>query len=70
MYVDRNDQIRAKNHKRGARVSIRRSLGNSSDVPDKRSLHWPGMKQDVYKVVKECEVCQLNKGERVASPGL
>lgn len=28
------------------------------------------MKQDVYKWVKHCEVCQINKGENVKYPGL
>lgn len=38
----------------------------------KRSFYWKGMKKEVYKYVSECEcdVCQRNKTETVASPGL
>lgn len=31
---------------------------------------WPGMKSDVQNWVKDCEVCQRNKGEHVPTPGL
>ncbi|KAJ1686917.1 hypothetical protein LUZ63_018307 [Rhynchospora breviuscula] len=36
----------------------------------KSMFYWPNMKEDVYKYVRTCEVCQLNKGEHVKSPGL
>ncbi|KAJ3687587.1 hypothetical protein LUZ61_016751 [Rhynchospora tenuis] len=36
----------------------------------KRYVYWPGMKNDVCSIVKECEICQMNKHENVASPGL
>ncbi|KAJ1699965.1 hypothetical protein LUZ63_008477 [Rhynchospora breviuscula] len=36
----------------------------------KSMFHWPHMKEDVHKFVSECEVCQLNKGEHVKTPGL
>ncbi|KAF7117140.1 hypothetical protein RHSIM_RhsimUnG0001600 [Rhododendron simsii] len=36
----------------------------------KRSFYWKGMKKAVFKFVAECDVCQRNKTETVASPGL
>ncbi|KAJ4814811.1 polyprotein [Rhynchospora pubera] len=36
----------------------------------KKIFYWPGLKETVKEVVKNCEVCQLNKGEHVATPGL
>ncbi|KAJ1687481.1 hypothetical protein LUZ63_018871 [Rhynchospora breviuscula] len=36
----------------------------------KSTFYWPGMKEAVHQFVKECEVCQLNKGEQVLTPGL
>lgn len=36
----------------------------------KRSFDWKGMKKAVFKFVAECDVCQRNKTETVASPGL
>lgn len=31
---------------------------------------WPGMRKDIKKLVRECQVCQVNKSENVMSPGL
>lgn len=36
----------------------------------KRSFYWRGLKGSVNRFVAECDVCQRNKGETVASPGL
>lgn len=36
----------------------------------KQSFWWQGMKNFVREAIRECEVCQRNKGENVASPGL
>lgn len=36
----------------------------------KKLFYWPGMKQMVVEVVGHCDICQMNKGEHVASPGL
>ena len=38
----------------------------------KQSFFWKGLrlKQDVLKFVAECDICQRNKHENVASPGL
>jgi Integrase zinc binding domain/Integrase core domain len=36
----------------------------------KRYIFWPNMKHDIYNFVKECEVCQINKGEIVLTPNL
>jgi hypothetical protein len=35
----------------------------------KHSFFWDGMKQDIRNFVVECDVCPLNKGETVKSPG-
>lgn len=32
--------------------------------------HWKEIKKDVHKYVQKCEVCQNNKVEIVATPGL
>jgi hypothetical protein len=34
------------------------------------NFYWPGMRKDIKKFVRECSVCQENKPETVASPGL
>jgi hypothetical protein len=34
------------------------------------NFYWPGMRKDIKKFVRECSVCQENKLETVASPGL
>jgi len=34
-----------------------------------RLFYWKGMKRDIKQFVAECEVCQRQKGETVASPG-
>ncbi|GFS33773.1 O-fucosyltransferase family protein [Actinidia rufa] len=36
----------------------------------KQGFHWKGMKKDVFKFMAECDTCQRNKNETVASPGL
>ncbi|KAJ3686553.1 hypothetical protein LUZ61_015717 [Rhynchospora tenuis] len=36
----------------------------------KKLFYWPGLKETVREVVRNCEVCQLNKSENVATPGL
>lgn len=33
-------------------------------------IYWKGMKKHVREFVKECQTCQCNKYETVASPGL
>lgn len=33
-------------------------------------FHWPSLAKDVKSYVQTCEVCQRNKGEQVAYPGL
>lgn len=33
-------------------------------------FYWPSLAQDIKNQIKECEVCQQNKGENVAYPGL
>lgn len=33
-------------------------------------FYWPGLRADVTKLVRECEVCHRNKTEHVPSPGL
>lgn len=33
-------------------------------------FYWPKMKQDVVDWIQKCEVCQRNKVEHIASPGL
>ncbi|CAL5396342.1 unnamed protein product [Camellia sinensis] len=35
-----------------------------------RILYWKGLKNDVSKLVSECDICQRFKGENVKSPGL
>nr|MDZ8005255.1 RNase H-like domain-containing protein [Nostoc sp. DedSLP05] len=35
-----------------------------------QNFYWKGMKKDVQKFVAECDTCQRQKGETVASPGL
>jgi hypothetical protein len=32
----------------------------------KRGFYWPGMKREICSFVRECDVCQRNKGENVA----
>ncbi|KAJ1702741.1 hypothetical protein LUZ63_002520 [Rhynchospora breviuscula] len=36
----------------------------------KSMFYWPRLKEAVHTFVRECDVCQLNKGEHVATPGL
>jgi hypothetical protein len=36
----------------------------------KANFYWPGMRKDIKNFVRECSVCQENKPETVASPGL
>jgi hypothetical protein len=36
----------------------------------KANFYWPGMRKDIKLFVRECPVCQANKNESVASPGL
>lgn len=36
----------------------------------KKLFYWPGLKKEVLEYIKRCDICQLNKGEHVASPGL
>jgi IS30 family transposase len=33
-------------------------------------FHWRGMRKDIKKLVKECEVCQVNKHETIHPAGL
>lgn len=33
-------------------------------------MYWKGLKKNVYNHVQECLICQQNKGETVATPGL
>lgn len=36
----------------------------------KLDFYWPGMRKDFKKLVKECEVCQVNKYETSMLAGL
>ncbi|KAJ3704209.1 hypothetical protein LUZ61_007914 [Rhynchospora tenuis] len=36
----------------------------------KKMFYWPGLKASIHEHVRSCEVCQLNKGEHIATPGL
>jgi Integrase zinc binding domain len=36
----------------------------------KNNFFWPKLKEEVIKHVNYCDVCQLNKGEHLLSPGL
>ncbi|KAJ4811165.1 polyprotein [Rhynchospora pubera] len=36
----------------------------------KKMFYWPGLKESVHTHVRGCEVCQLTKGEHIATPGL
>lgn len=36
----------------------------------KQLFHWPGMKQFIHDFVKQCQVCQQAKTERIKTPGL
>lgn len=45
----------------GQRATIRRVM---------EYFHWPTIRQNVGQWIRECEVCQQNKGEHVKSPGL
>jgi RNase H-like domain found in reverse transcriptase/Reverse transcriptase (RNA-dependent DNA polymerase)/Integrase zinc binding domain/Retroviral aspartyl protease/Integrase core domain/Retrotransposon gag protein/Chromo (CHRromatin Organisation MOdifier) domain len=36
----------------------------------KKLFYWPGLKEAVIQIVQQCNTCQINKGENVASPGL
>ncbi|KAM1757694.1 hypothetical protein ACFX11_006922 [Malus domestica] len=36
----------------------------------KRSFYWQGMKKDIQNYVADCQVCQQNKVETIAPPGL
>jgi hypothetical protein len=33
-------------------------------------FHWPGMKSEVTRFIKQCPICQENKIEYVSYPGL
>lgn len=33
-------------------------------------FYWKGMRKEVKRFVQECDACQRNKSETVASPGL
>lgn len=64
----------------GVRQEIMKNLHNSSEgghsgvnATTKRLTNifwWPGVNQDVYRWVQECEICQRFKGEHVNIPGL
>lgn len=36
----------------------------------KRLFFWPGMKEDIHQFIRNCDNCQMNKGENIAIPGL
>jgi hypothetical protein len=36
----------------------------------KQLFHWPGMKHFIHDFVKQCQVCQQAKNERIKTPGL
>lgn len=51
------------------------SIGGHSEILGtyqrvKKLFYWPKLKEDVLQHVQQCDVCQLNKGENVLSPGL
>lgn len=31
--------------------------------------YWPNNRRDVYKYVKSCQVCQVNKSPNISTPG-
>ena len=35
----------------------------------RRSFFWPGMKNDIYTFIFECDICQCNKGELIKPLG-
>jgi RNase H-like domain found in reverse transcriptase/Integrase zinc binding domain/Integrase core domain/Reverse transcriptase (RNA-dependent DNA polymerase) len=51
------------------------SIGGHSDILGtyqriKRIFYWPHLKKSISEHIQGCNVCQLNKGENVANPGL
>lgn len=36
----------------------------------KSMFFWPGLKESVHQYVSSCEICQMNKGEHIHTPGL
>ncbi|KAF5443243.1 hypothetical protein F2P56_035816, partial [Juglans regia] len=36
----------------------------------KRDFYWQGMKNDIKRLVRECDICQINKNETTLPPGL
>lgn len=51
------------------------ALGGHSGTPATmkriaQTFYWKGTKKDIYNNIQECSVCQRNKSETVASPGL
>jgi hypothetical protein len=48
------------------------ALGGHSerDKRVKSMCYWPKLKQEVHSYVKTCDVCQMNKGEHIHTPGL
>lgn len=36
----------------------------------KKMFYWPKMKEDIHQFIRNCNNCQINKGEHIATPGL
>jgi hypothetical protein len=44
------------------------AFGYIGNLPKAEKKPLPGMKQEVWEVVRNCDVCQISKSENVASP--
>lgn len=70
-YVGSNGQLREKigttihGSMEGGHSGIAASIKRAELI-----FFWPGLRRDITKIVKECDICQRNKAEHVASPGL
>ena len=71
LYVSSNGNLRHKiieelhNSGTGGHSGIRATLKRISQI-----FFWPSLQTEVTKAVKECLICQRNKGEHVPYPGL
>lgn len=71
LVVGNNDQFRLKLlHEHHASPTGGHSGGERTYHRLKQAFYWRGMKQAVLKYVAECDTCQRNKSETVATPGL
>lgn len=71
LVVGKDDQFRVKLiQEHHASPTGGHSGGERSYYRLKQAFYWKGMKRAVLKFVAECDTCQRNKNETVASPGL